>query len=71
MSWVASLWPLLAGNAEPFGWHYSKCLFSSSTGPVHPQELVVKAVAPPHRCQLRAELLKGKEHRGPGGTAPH
>nr|XP_041575815.1 tripartite motif-containing protein 65 isoform X1 [Taeniopygia guttata] len=38
-------------------------------GPVHPQELVVKAVDPLPKCQLRAELLKGKEHRGPGGDS--
>ncbi|XP_062362172.1 E3 ubiquitin-protein ligase TRIM65 [Cinclus cinclus] len=30
-------------------------------GPVHPQELAVKAVAPLPRCQLRSELLK--DHR--------
>ncbi|KAI1232343.1 Tripartite motif-containing protein 65, partial [Lamprotornis superbus] len=30
----------------------------TSTGPVHPQKLAVKAVAPLPRCQLRAELLK-------------
>ncbi|NXA94006.1 TRI65 protein, partial [Melanocharis versteri] len=30
-------------------------------GPVHPQELAVKAVAPLPKCQLRAELLK--DHR--------
>ncbi|XP_005526830.1 PREDICTED: tripartite motif-containing protein 65 [Pseudopodoces humilis] len=34
---------------------------STVQGPVHPQELAVKAVAPLPTCQLRAELLK--DHR--------
>lgn len=30
----------------------------------------MKLVAPLHECQLRAELLRGEEHVGVGGTAP-
>lgn len=97
MGWdelVASLCPILAGNAEPlwhvcaprlgydgfpppieirkgqvFGWPHSKCLSTSSTGPVQPEGPVVKVVAPLPECQLRAELLKGEEHMGGGGNS--
>jgi len=96
---VASLWSLLAGNAEPqwhmptpslaqngvpppppieagkgqvFGWHHSEYLSPSSTGPVQPEGLAVKVVAPLPECQLRAELLKGEEHGGGGvGEGQH